>query len=137
MLRCRRVIEGLRRALESDDRIAYALLFGSAARGRTHARSDVDVAIGLRPGVRLGGRELGALASDLEAAAGRPVDIVILDEIGPGLAYRVFRDGEVLLERDRPALVERRARAIVEYLDFRPLEELFTRGVRAAALRGR
>ena len=62
---------------------------------------------------------------------------MLLDEAGPGLAYRIFRDGRVVLERDRQAMVERKARAIVEYLDFRPLEDLFSRSVLSATARGR
>ena len=61
---------------------------------------------------------------------------MLLDEAGPGLAYRAFRDGRVILERDRRALVERKARAILEYLDFRPVEEIFTRAVLRAGFRG-
>ncbi len=55
----------------------------------------------------------------------------------PAVAYRVFRDGQVILERDHSALVERKARAIREYLDFQPLEEIAVRGVVAAVARGR
>jgi hypothetical protein len=73
----------------------------------------------------------------LEEAVGRDVDIVVLDEAPPGLAYRVFRDGKVLLLRDRAALVSRKARAILEYLDYKPIEDACTRGVLAAAARGR
>jgi hypothetical protein len=42
-----------------------------------------------------------------------------------------------MVERDHAALVERKVRAILEYLDFKPLEELATRGVLAAAAHGR
>ena len=49
----------------------------------------------------------------------------------PGLAYRVFRDGVVLLARDRVALVERKVRAILEYLDFQPIERAFSEAVLA------
>ena len=80
--------------------------------------------------------EIGDLVSRLEAVVHRTVDLVILDEAGPGLAYRVFRDGRVLLERDRKAFVERKARAILEYLDFKPVEETFTRAVLGAGRRG-
>ncbi|HVS08905.1 MAG TPA: nucleotidyltransferase domain-containing protein [Planctomycetota bacterium] len=131
------MLDPVRRVLESDSRIAYALVFGSSARGTAHARSDLDLAIGLGPGKPFEVREIGTLVSALESAAGIPVDLVLLDEVGPALAYRVFRDGHVLLERDRAALVERKARSILEYLDFRPVEELCTRGVLAAAMRGR
>lgn len=129
--------EALPRILADDSRIAYALLFGSSARGASNAHSDVDVALGLAAGARLTALELGELASQLTDAAGRPVDLVLLDEAPPGLAYRIFRDGQTIVERDREALVERKARAILEYLDFQPIEEACARAVLAAAAHGR
>lgn len=129
------MLDALRRVLESEPRVAYALLFGSGGRGTLGPGSDLDVALGLIPGSPMTALELGDLASRLETAAGRPIDLVLLDEAPPGLAYRAFKDGCVLLERDRRALVERKARAILEYLDFKPVEDLCSRGVLAA--RGR
>jgi predicted nucleotidyltransferase len=131
------MLEALRLELERDDRLTYAIVFGSEARGRAHAGSDLDLALGLAPGVRLEPLALADLAARLEAAAGRPVDLLLLDEAPPALAYRVFRDGREILVRDRSALVDRKARAILEYLDFKPVEELCARGVLAAAARGR
>ena len=128
--------ERLRSVLEADPRVAYAILFGSRGRGSAHDRSDTDLAVGLARGARLSVVELGDLLSRLETAAGGPVDVVLLDEAGPGLAYRAFRDGRVVFERDRGALVARKARAILEYLDFQPVEEAFTRAALAAAQRG-
>jgi predicted nucleotidyltransferase len=122
--------------LEGDGRVAYALLFGSNARGDARSGSDVDVAIGLVPGTRLSAQDIGDLVSRLESATGRTVDLVILDEAPPAIAYRVFRDGVEVVVRDRAALVDRKARAILEYLDFRPIEELCASGVLVAA-RGR
>jgi predicted nucleotidyltransferase len=130
------VIDRLRSVLEGDPRIAYAILFGSRGRGSAHDRSDADLATGLARGGRLSATDLGEIVSRLERAARRHVDLVLLDEAGPGLAYRAFRDGRVLFERDRAALVARKARAILEYLDFRPVEETFTRAVLGAAHRG-
>ena len=131
------VVDELRRVLESDGRIAYALLFGSGARRSLRPDSDLDVAIGVGSGTRPDVLALGTLAASLEAAAGRRVDLVLLDEAPPAVAYRVFREGRVLVERDHRALVERKARAILEYLDFKPVEELCTAGVLRAAARGR
>lgn len=132
-----RDVEALARVLNADRRIAYALVFGSAARGTAGAHSDVDVAIGLSAGATLTPLEIGAITADLESAAGKPVDLVLLDEATPSLAYRVFRDGRTLVVRDRAAMVERKARAILEYLDFQPVEELFARRVLERAARGR
>lgn len=65
------------------------------------------------------------------------MDLVLLDEAPPALAYRVFRDGQAVAVRDPSALAARKARAILEYLDFQPIEELFARGVLDAAAHGR
>lgn len=74
----------------------------------------------------------------LTSAVGRAVDLVPLDEATPALAYRIFRDGRVLVERDHGALVARKARVMLDYLDFKPIEEQYAAGIlRAAAARGR
>lgn len=130
------MLDEVRRVLEADDRVAYALLFGSAARGAAHSGSDLDLGLGLKRGLRLGVLELGELVSRLDGAAGQPVDLVLLEEAPPGIAYRAFRDGQLIFERDRSALVARKARAILEYLDYRPIEELCAHGVLAVASRG-
>ncbi len=131
------VREDLRSALAGDPRIAYALVFGSSARGSATVHSDLDVAVDLSAGVRLTALDLGELAARLEAASGRPVDLVLLEAAPPGLAYRIFRDGDLIVVRDARQLAERRAKAILEYLDFQPIEELCARGVLAAAAHGR
>jgi predicted nucleotidyltransferase len=130
-------VHEIREVLEGEPRIAYALLFGSAARGTSHASSDVDVAVGLRAGTSLTPPEIGGLVADFERAAGRRVDLILLDEAPPSLAYRIFRDGILLFERDHRAFTERKARAILDYLDFRPFEAIAVRGALAAARRGR
>lgn len=136
MLRSR-AMEALTSVLEADPTIAYALVFGSKARGTSHSGSDLDVAFALTGDRRLTALELGDLAARLETATGQSVDLVDLREAPPGLAYRAFRDGRVVMARDRRALVARRARAFLEYLDFKPVEEQLARGALAAAGRGR
>jgi hypothetical protein len=54
------MLDSLRGILAADPRIVCALAFGSAARGTSHAHSDVDVAIALAPDVALDATELGA-----------------------------------------------------------------------------
>jgi predicted nucleotidyltransferase len=130
------VIDRIRSVLEVDPRVAYALLFGSRGRGRAHTGSDIDIALGLVTGSRLSVHEIGDMISRLEAVAGQAVDLVLLDEAPPGLAYRAFRDGRVILEKDRRAFVDRKARAILEYLDFKPVEEEFAQAVLQAGNRG-
>ena len=118
-------------ALADVPGVSFAVVFGSSARGTAHAGSDVDVALDFGRGRRPGAYELGAIVSRLEPAAGRCVDVVVLEDAPPGLAYRVFRDGVAVLVRDRSTLVERKARAILEYLDYRPIEEALSKAVLA------
>lgn len=130
------MFDEIRAVVEAHPDILYALVFGSGARGTLHEGSDIDVAIELRPGAPHDAHTLRRLTRELEAAARRAVDLVLLDEAPSPIAYRVFRDGILLIERDHEALTSRKARAIVEYLDFQPVEELCAAGVLRAA-RGR
>ena len=83
-------------------------------------------------------QSLGGLAARLESAAARRVDLVLLDEAPAPLAYRIFRDGRLIGERDHAALMARKARVLLEYLDFKPVEERCApESLRAAAARGR
>ena len=128
----------LRRVLQAEPDVAYALLFGSGARGTAHAGSDADIAIELRAGAPRDVRSLGGLAARLESAIGRRIDLVLLDEAPTALAYRILRDGRLLAERDHGALVARKARVLLDYLDWKPVEERCAEGIlRAAAARGR
>ena len=130
-------MEVLRAALAEDSRIAYAVVFGSSVRGTAHAGSDLDIAVGLEPGARVSALELGGLIARLEQASGRSIDLVIVNEAPPSLAYRIFRDGRVILEKNHRTLVEHKTNAILQYIDFRPVETLAARGVLAAAAHGR
>jgi hypothetical protein len=132
-----RVIEQIRPVLEADPRIAFALLFGSVARGEEHPASDLDLAVGLRAGTRLSSIELGDLVSRLEAVAGRTVDLLLLEDAPEAIAFRVFRDGVPVVVRDRRALVDRQVLAMLEYWDFQPIEEILVAGALRAARRGR
>ena len=127
----------LRRVLELEPDVAYALLFGSSAKGTAHPGSDADIAIELRAGTAPDVRSLGGLAARLESAVGRPIDLVLLHEAPAPLAYRIFRDGHLIIERDRRALVARKARAVLDYLDWKPIEERCAAGILHAATRGR
>ena len=121
------MIDVLRTVLGDDRRVAFALLFGSEARGRAHAHSDVDVAIATVdvPNALV----VGEITSALERATGRQVQLVLLNEAPPGLAYRIFREGKPIVIRDHAAFKARLARAILDYLDFKPVEDVFTRAV--------
>jgi predicted nucleotidyltransferase len=126
----------LREVLAAEPKIGYALLFGSRARGTAHEDGDVDLAIGGR-NMKFSLLELGGLIARLEEVACTSVDLVLLDEAPPGLAFRIFQAGLVLFDRDHPAFVERKAKAMLEYYDWQPIEQRLARAVLEAVRDGR
>jgi len=108
-------IEAVRRALEvrADVRLAY--LFGSTARGEARPSSDLDVGVVFSPVPAA--TELDRLATDLEAVAGRRVDLVVLTDAPPLLAHEAIRSGRLIVCRDEDERVSFHTRAIARYLD--------------------
>ncbi len=68
-----------------------------------------------------------ALLARLERAAGREVDLVILDGADPDLIHRVLRDGILLVEHDRSARIAFEVRARNAYFDLAPVRERYRR----------
>ncbi|MCZ7558762.1 MAG: nucleotidyltransferase domain-containing protein [Burkholderiaceae bacterium] len=118
----RSIVDALRGFFESlPDGIVCAWLFGSVARGTARPDSDADVAVLLErdPPQTLEGSAV-AMAGDIEAAIGRPVDLVVLNRAPVDLIHRVLRDGVLLVERDRNARVRFEVRARNEFFDLKP-----------------
>ena len=129
----------LRDALDRDQ-VAAAYVFGSQARGNPGPLSDVDLGVWAAPG--LTGRErfelrLKLAASAQQALGGAAVDLVVLDDASPLLRHRAWRDGELLLDRDPRTRVRDEARALVEFLDTKPLREQTAAGVSNRLAEGR
>jgi uncharacterized protein len=85
--------------------VVAAFLHGSTARGTRHAESDVDIGVLLEPGEypeRKRRSELRVrLATDLIAALRtNDVDVVVLNDVPPGLAAHIALDGTPLVIHD-------------------------------------
>jgi predicted nucleotidyltransferase len=121
------LIDSLRAAL-TDAPCVAAWLFGSRARGDARVDSDVDVAVlfGRPRPTRLEDLPVALLAR-LERAAGREVDLVILDGADPDLIHRVLRDGILLVEHDRSVRIAFEVRARNAYFDLAPVRERYRR----------
>lgn len=94
-------------------------LFGSAASGKTHPRSDLDFAalFQRRPDLL----ELGGLSSSISERLKRnDIDLVDLNSAPPFLRYRVLSGGILLLDPCPLQRVSFVARALSEYFDLAP-----------------
>lgn len=94
-------------------RLAY--LFGSLARGEARSKSDADIAV-LFAGSPAP-ESLDRLVADLEAASGRGVDLVVLNDAPPLLALEVVSTGTCLVGRDEDERVGFVARTVSRYRD--------------------
>lgn len=118
----------LRGELGRHDEIAAAWLFGSRARGTANARSDIDVAILLEsdPPPTLEGLRLD-LRDDLEVVLGLPVDLVVANRAPADLVHRIFRDGDLLIDRDRSRRIRFEVAKRNEYFDLLPILRRYRR----------
>ena len=128
-----RLIETLRGLFaRHTDRVACAYLYGSTARDEARPSSDVDVAVLFReaPLPTLDGLGLD-IAGDLEAAVGRRVDLVVLNQASPDLVHRILREGMLVHEADRRLRVAFEVRKRAEYFDVLPFLREYRRSVAA------
>jgi predicted nucleotidyltransferase len=112
-------IAAVKDLLESDARIAAAILFGSAAQGRARASSDLDIGVVARSAPEAEALEAGQLelVGRLSAAAGRDVQLVVLDRADPVLGRQAFSTGRTLFDRDSARKADVLERILTEYFD--------------------
>jgi predicted nucleotidyltransferase len=98
------------RALQGPEgeTVRSAYLFGSHAEGRAHRESDIDVGVLLDrralPGARDRFETALRLSAHLQSAVGtRHVDLVVLNDVPPGLGRRVVSRGRRLICSDEEA----------------------------------
>jgi uncharacterized protein len=114
--------------LKQMPNIQFAYAFGSRVKGTPHFGSDLDIALYFDKEPDL--LEIGMMVNELEEASGLQVDLVKLNGLhkkNPKLAHRVIDEGILLFSRDDKALVEFKKSAILWYLDFKPVIDLFER----------
>ena len=131
MLLSEDVLSRLAEYLGSRGEILLAYIFGSAAQGRSHSLSDIDIAV-LVGEERL--RELdrrtpwgygASLTGELTGILHRnDVDLVLLGRASPLLKWEVIRFGKVLFCREEKTRVLFEVRARQEYLDTQHLRDI-------------
>jgi predicted nucleotidyltransferase len=88
-------VDALVRDLDRRWGVDAAWLFGSQVRG-ARADSDIDLAVLFRG--RPNAPQLLEARADLEALAGRPVDVVDLDVASPIIAHQAIKTGRLVAD---------------------------------------
>jgi hypothetical protein len=128
------VARGVARASAHESRIVAAYVFGSVARGTATSLSDIDVALMLTPG-SAPADVCGRVADELSRQFGTDrVDVVSLDHAPAPLAYRVIREGRLVVCRDAARIERFVADTVLHYLDFQPLRDRAFRLLRSKIL---
>ena len=126
-------IERIRGYFSHRREVSALFLFGSFDTPQEREESDIDIAVLLVPEEIPGRAE--ALRTEYYAASPafslRSTDIVILNTAPTFLKYHVLKTGRLLLDRDPDSRKEFTARAIQEYFDYKPLEEIYFKGMKA------
>ncbi len=117
----------------NQEGVVAAMLIGSQARGETHRLSDVDIAVWHQPGLDPSQRlklQLDLIGAAEGALGTSEIDVVMLNRAPPLLQQRAVRDAIRLVERDPKARVRFEARALLDFLDTKPLRAELSRGLR-------
>jgi len=103
-----KMLESLKTYFEGRDDIAFAFLFGSAARGRVRREGDVDIAVYFKPEKEVEGEAFNKtyegenrIALDLERLLKKEVDLVVLNRARAVIADEIIRKGKPLIIRYR------------------------------------
>ncbi|MBI3163726.1 MAG: nucleotidyltransferase domain-containing protein [Chloroflexi bacterium] len=113
--------------------LRFIVLFGSTARGRTHAESDIDVGVYVERPITFNKRL--RLWLELCKAFNAEIDLAVLNHAEPVFGALVSRDGKLLYEGKKYAWRNWRSYKIRQYWDtkkFRDdLERYLSRRIKA------
>jgi len=116
--------------LAAQDDLRLGIVFGSVARQRATARSDLDLAVlADRP---LAAERRMALIGELARLTGRAVDLVDLATAGIPVARSALLTGRVLLQRDTATYPAQVSRILIDSADFLPYRNRLLRERREA-----
>jgi predicted nucleotidyltransferase len=90
------------------DDVAFAFLFGSAAKGRIRKEGDVDIAVYFIPGKEIEWEVLNKryegenrIGLDVERLLNKDVDLIVLNRAAAVLADEIIRRGKAIMIKDR------------------------------------
>lgn len=114
------------------DEVSALYVFGAFCKGTVTGESDIDIAVLINE-KKFDKVNYERLRRTYYTASPkfslRPVDIVILNTAPTFLKFQVIKTGKILFDRNRRLRVRFTAKAITEYLDFKPLQDILLKGV--------
>jgi predicted nucleotidyltransferase len=128
MSRQRQIARLLELAANDADVLAV-ILYGSAARGKASATSDVDVSLVLTPERRTSAQ---MTAKRLEYLQEVDLDVQVFQQLPLYIRQRVLKENRILFVRDEDELYELAFRTVQAFEDFRPRYQAYLNEVSRA-----
>ena len=132
-------LQKFRAAVETDNAIAAAYLFGSCARGTATGISDIDIGILFDSAIdksRYFELKIAFLSRIMAVLQTEKVDVVVLNYAPLHLAYEIVSHGNLLLDKDRRQRAAFEADRIGRFLDFKPFLAVQIRAVKEHLSKG-
>ncbi len=118
------ILELIKNYLSENEKISFALIFGSYADNKNGAMSDIDIGAFFVDKIKP--LELGQIIFDLERISGRKIDFVELNglsEKDPFFAYNIISKSVLLFARDIDSFIRYKTRVQLAYFDVKPMLE--------------
>lgn len=110
------ILRSLKKFLEKDPNILFALVFGSAAEGKLRNDSDIDVAVYIKK--LLNPLEYLKLATELSEMIKREIHLVVLNEASPLLRHQIMKNNKILFIKDFDTYANFREKTMTDYDEY-------------------
>ncbi|MDR9410334.1 MAG: nucleotidyltransferase domain-containing protein [Balneolaceae bacterium] len=116
--------------------IAAVYLYGSAASGKEHKHSDLDIALLYKEGEEPEFNEQLQIVDDLTSSLGKEIDLLILNGASPIIRMQVLKKGKKMIERDRKETNRFFVQTINEYCDLKITRSVIEQNINKARIYG-
>ena len=112
-------------------RVLFAYLFGSQAKGTAGSLSDIDIAVYFdeEAAAEHFDLKLRVLGEITDLYKTDKVDLVVLNDAPPLLAHRILQGGLLIFSDNEKMRLEYEVRAVLKYLDWKPYLDKYTQEV--------
>lgn len=110
----------LEKFFQSHDCVELAYLFGSAAKGKAGALSDIDIGVYLSTGMTKAQRDqkrLELIAKLTTTLKNDRIDLLIINDTPPVLNFEIIKPNVLVLARDHDLKLDVEQRIMSRYLD--------------------
>jgi len=110
------ILKRLKKFLEKDPNILFALVFGSAASGKFKKDSDIDIAIYVKEDLEPS--EYLKLVTNLCDLVKREVHLIVLNKASPLLRHQVMKEKKILFIKDFDIYANFREKTMTDYDEY-------------------